>query len=87
MLDPLETRVLLSVTPQLIDSNAFGASAPSDFVQVGNVVFFTADDGSHGQELWSTDGTPEGTALVKDIHTITTDIIMVSIPMRRSQTT
>ena len=31
-------------------------------------VFFAADDGVHGLELWGTDGTPGGTAMVKDIH-------------------
>ena len=31
-------------------------------------LFFAADDGVHGVELWATDGTPEGTRLVKDIN-------------------
>ncbi len=33
-----------------------------------NIVFFSANDGGEtGTELWKTDGTPEGTILVKDI--------------------
>ncbi|MBI5482629.1 MAG: hypothetical protein HY906_27490 [Deltaproteobacteria bacterium] len=36
-------------------------------VAVGDVLFFSASDGVHGQELWVTDGTPKGTRLVKDI--------------------
>jgi ELWxxDGT repeat protein len=30
--------------------------------------YFTADDGIHGQELWSTDGTATGTQMVKDVN-------------------
>jgi len=66
-LEPLEARVLLSVAPELIDLNASGASSPSDFVQVGNLTFFVAEDATYGRELWATDGTPEGTSVVKDI--------------------
>ncbi|MFY0529160.1 ELWxxDGT repeat protein [Archangium gephyra] len=34
--------------------------------RVGTTLFFLADDGIHGQELWKSDGTQEGTVLVKD---------------------
>ncbi len=37
-------------------------------VAVGNVVFFAADDGISGKELWRSDGTEAGTYLVKDIQ-------------------
>ncbi len=37
------------------------------FVQFGDRVYFAASDPVHGEELWATDGTPAGTALVRDI--------------------
>ena len=35
---------------------------------IGSMIFFEADDGIHGDELWRTDGTSNGTVLVKDIN-------------------
>ncbi|MEM1055447.1 MAG: ELWxxDGT repeat protein [Bacteroidota bacterium] len=39
------------------------------FVQFNGEAYFTADDGTTGEELWRTNGTPEGTALVADLAT------------------
>lgn len=44
------------------------SSYPSHLVEVNGVLFFSADDGEHGMELWATDGTPAGTKLVADIY-------------------
>ncbi|HYO65914.1 MAG TPA: hypothetical protein VEU33_07525, partial [Archangium sp.] len=40
-------------------------SAP---VRLGDRLLFVSLDAEHGQELWSTDGTPEGTGLMKDLR-------------------
>src|SRR5215203_6209558 len=45
-----------------------GGSWADDMTLVGKRVFFTANDGKHGVELWKTDGTNKGTKLVKDIN-------------------
>ncbi|HEV7671300.1 MAG TPA: hypothetical protein VGS22_22510 [Thermoanaerobaculia bacterium] len=42
-------------------------SDPSDLVRVGGTVFFVADDGRTGRELWVTNGTRRGTRLVVDL--------------------
>ncbi len=44
------------------------SSEPGNFVNVDGVVFFAATDADHGTELWSTDGTVEGTNMVADIN-------------------
>ena len=47
-------------------------SAPLSFLEtwplVAGVVFLPADDGARGVELWETDGTNEGTRLVKELN-------------------
>jgi ELWxxDGT repeat protein len=42
--------------------------SPGFLTSVSDALFFAADDGSHGRELWTSDGTPEGTVMVKDIN-------------------
>ncbi len=44
-------------------------SNPTLMTTVGGVVFFVANDGTNGTELWKTDGTSSGTVLVKNINT------------------
>ncbi|HEY3354267.1 MAG TPA: ELWxxDGT repeat protein [Polyangia bacterium] len=42
----------------------WGASA---MAELGGIVYFTADDGVHGLELWRSGGTAAGTTLVADL--------------------
>lgn len=43
-------------------------SVHSDFFVYDNKLYFNANDGEHGSELWVSDGTPEGTLMLKDIN-------------------
>lgn len=42
-------------------------STPSSLTDVGGTLYFVADNGASGPELWKSDGTAWGTARVKDI--------------------
>jgi ELWxxDGT repeat protein len=44
-----------------------GEELPSDRKGVGGTLYFAANDGASGIELWKSDGTPEGTVQVMDI--------------------
>jgi ELWxxDGT repeat protein len=58
------------LTPRLVkDINSLSQSAdslPDGYVTVGSIVFFSADDGETGKELWRTDGTAGGTYRLTD---------------------
>ncbi len=67
-LETLETRCLMSATLVADLNTQIANSNPGEFTASGRYLFFEADDGIHGRELWRTDGTPTGTKLVKDIN-------------------
>src|SRR3954447_14685983 len=60
-------------TPYLVkDLNTIGSSSPASsvpegFIRFGTRVYFAATTANGGRKLWSTDGTPAGTALVANI--------------------
>ena len=55
------------------DINLNGDSDPTEFIIFQNKVLFSADDGIHGRELWISDGTLDGTQMVKNINTGNSD--------------
>ena len=59
-------RVVVSGASNSVTSSAAQLTVTS--VSIGTVRFFSGNDGVAGPELWKTDGTPAGTARVKDIN-------------------
>jgi len=54
-------------TPTLLKDIAVGSASSAlslHAASAGDILFFVADDGSHGEQLWRTDGTSAGTGLV-----------------------
>jgi ELWxxDGT repeat protein len=62
------TQLLVDLSP---GENQYGnsySSDPNDLVEFNGKLYFTANDGEHGTELFVSDGTAEGTQLVADLN-------------------
>jgi large repetitive protein len=69
--DVLEARTVPATASMVADIfTGLPGSAPADLVNMGGKLFFSADDGIHGRELWTSDGLPGATHtfMVKDIN-------------------
>lgn len=73
-IETLGARHMLTVSVDILaDINAGEFSSLSDageWVEFNDMLYFAANDGFHGTELWRTDGTVEGTEIVADIAPI-----------------
>ncbi|MEO7081591.1 MAG: ELWxxDGT repeat protein [Flavobacteriales bacterium] len=60
--------VTAQIPTLLLDINPTGGSNVSGVTCVNGLLYFSADDGIHGSEVWVSDGTSAGTYLLKDIN-------------------
>ena len=61
------TALVADIRPGPLGSSPGHSILPGGLVAAGAALYFAADDGVHGIELWTTDGTAEGTRLVQDL--------------------
>ena len=60
-----ETHMVMDIHPGDVPYQS--SSRPSQLTNVNGTLFFNADDGEHGRELWQSDGTAAGTRLVTEV--------------------
>lgn len=70
--ESLDTRCMLTVSFEMVVDINLGAPSSlldsTDWAELDGFLYFAADDGINGTELWKTDGTSAGTTLVADIN-------------------
>jgi ELWxxDGT repeat protein len=71
------TVMVKDINPGQVGS-AVDDSYDPDLTNVNGTLFFSADDGMHGHELWKSDGTAAGTVMVKDINLIPNGTVSLS---------
>ena len=70
----MSTRWALAIIVGMMEHLAekHGRRFAHNFIAIGKNLYFVADDGSTGEELWVSDGTSAGTHRAKDIYSGTT---------------
>jgi ELWxxDGT repeat protein len=64
------TRLVKDIAPEIVSFpfTFIRSSNPKNLVNVTGTLYFSANDATHGYELWKSDGTDAGTTLVQDIQ-------------------
>ncbi len=60
----------LSMSAQVVslgNLNPDGSSNPTELFAFGNILLFAANDGTHGNELWKSNGSEQGTVMIGDL--------------------
>lgn len=65
-----------------ISPDASNSSFPDQLISFKGKLFFKANDGVHGDELWISDGTEEGTFMLKNIREEQGEVIYHSYPQK-----
>ena len=66
---PGGTHITKDINPGANDSNVNLQIAQGSAAILGSKLYFSADDGTHGTEVWMSDGSNAGTVILKDINT------------------
>ena len=62
----------------VIDVSTSGSSDPHDLVLTNDILYFLADDGVHGFEIWSYNLTSGDGYLFTDLYTTTSSIVFLN---------
>lgn len=62
------TVMVKDIYPGYMFAGVANNSEPRHLTNVNGLLYFTANDGINGRELWKSDGTKAGTVMVKDIN-------------------
>lgn len=61
-------QLVKDVNSTLLNNNSYNASGITNMKAAGTNIYFSANDGSSGDEPWVTDGTAAGTHILRDIN-------------------